>query len=101
MRKQDQSGYILVTFAALLFGLLAFTALAVDLGMTFAARTQNQAAADAAALAGAFTYLDNTLPQPNSAQDQAVKFAVANKTMGNVIAAGDVSAVGVPAKRQV
>jgi hypothetical protein len=99
--KNQQSGYILITVAILLFVLLAFTAVAVDLGMAFAARTQNQAAADAAALAGAYTYLDTTLAQPNAAQDQAVKFAVANKTMGAGIAAGDVAAVGDAGNRRV
>src|SRR5262245_30929642 len=101
MRKREQSGYILVMVAVLLLGLLAFTALAVDLGMTFAARTQNQAAADAAALAGAATYGNTTLVQPGSSENQARQFAVNNKTMGNTIALGDVVAVGDANKRQV
>ena len=49
--KKGQSGYILVTVAILLIVLLGFTALAVDVGMLFAGRTQSQRAADAGALA--------------------------------------------------
>ena len=99
-RSTDCSGYILVTVAVLLVVLLAVTSLAIDIGLSYGARTQSQAAADAAALAGAFTFLDSTAAQPATAEAQAVKGAVANKTMGGAISAGDVSAVAnVGAKR--
>ena len=91
-RTDSESGYVLVTVAALLVVLLGFTALAVDVGMLFGARTQSQAAADAAALAGAFTFISNPLaPQPGTAQTQATKAAIANKVMGGAVAAGEVS----------
>src|SRR5262249_54811134 len=81
--------------------LLAVMSLAIDIGLSFAARTQNQAAADGAALAGAYTFLDTTLPQPGTAQDRATKTAIANKTMGNAIAAADVNAMGDAMNRRV
>ena len=56
MRKDSESGYVLVTVAASLFVLVGFTALAVDLGTALSSRTQLQRGADAAALAGAYTF---------------------------------------------
>ena len=91
-RTNSKSGYVLVTVAALLVVLLGFTALAVDIGILYGARTQSQAAADAAALAGAFTFISNPLaPQPATAQTQATKAAIANKVMGGSITGGQVS----------
>ena len=55
-RRSKQSGYVLVTVAAMLFILLGFAALAVDVGMMYGAHTSAQRAADAGALAGAFTF---------------------------------------------
>src|SRR5262245_60473039 len=94
MERRGEGGYIIVMVAIFLIALLGVMALAIDIGLSFAARTQNQAAADAAALAGAYTFLDTTLPQPGTAQDHATKAAIANKTMGNAITAADVAAVG-------
>jgi putative Flp pilus-assembly TadE/G-like protein len=91
MQRSTESGYVLVTVAVLLVVLLAFTALAVDIGMAFAARTQNQAAADSAALAGAFTFTDTSKAQPAAAVNEATKVAVANKTMGAAVVPGDVA----------
>src|SRR6266704_1025254 len=59
-RKEAESGYVLVTVAVLLVVLVGFTTLAIDTGMLFAARTQAQRAADAAALAGASTFVLNS-----------------------------------------
>src|SRR5881397_433849 len=84
MRKDSESGYILVTVAALLFVLVGFTALAVDMGTVLSSRTQLQRAADAAALAGAFTFNVNPslTDQPTRASNQALKTATANTVMG-------------------
>ncbi len=91
-RTNSESGYVLVTVAALLIVLLGFTALTVDVGVLFGARTQGQAAVDAAALAGAFTFIVNPLaPQPATAQNEATKVAIANKVMGGSVAAGEVT----------
>ena len=93
-RTNSKSGYILVTVAVVLAVLLGFTALAVDVGILYGARTQSQAAADAAALAGALTYILNPLAsQPATAQSEATQVAIANKVMGSSIAAGEVSAI--------
>ncbi len=52
MKKQSESGQILVVFAIALVALLGFTSLAVDVGMTYADRRYNQSNADTASLAG-------------------------------------------------
>ncbi len=85
--RKAESGYILVTVAILLIVLLGFTALAVDVGMLYASRTQSQRAADAAALAGAFTFIldGNMSDQPARAILNAKKVATNNKAMGTVI----------------
>jgi hypothetical protein len=57
IRTGSERGFVLVLFAFMLVGLLGFAALAVDLGMMYAAHTSAQQAADAAALAGAYTFI--------------------------------------------
>jgi Putative Flp pilus-assembly TadE/G-like len=51
-RWADEHGQVAIVVALMLVVLLAFAALVVDVGLNWAARTQAQAAADAAALAG-------------------------------------------------
>jgi hypothetical protein len=51
-RGADEGGQVAIVVALMLTVLLAFAALVVDVGLNWAARTQAQAAADAAALAG-------------------------------------------------
>ena len=48
----DERGQVAIVVALMLVVLLGFAALVVDVGLNWAARTQAQAAADAAALAG-------------------------------------------------
>jgi Putative Flp pilus-assembly TadE/G-like len=48
----DEGGQVAIVIALMLVVLLGFAALVVDVGLNWAARTQAQAAADAAALAG-------------------------------------------------
>jgi Flp pilus assembly protein TadG len=87
-----QRGYVMVTLAGLLFVLLGFSALVVDLGILYSARTSAQRAADAAALAGAFTFVvDPTSPQPATATQHAQQAAVNNKILGVPIQPGDVT----------
>jgi len=94
--RKPQRGYVLVTVAGLLVVLLGFTALAVDVGIMFSARTQLQEAADAAALSGAFTFINSpNAVQPDTAILTARRTAMANKMMGDSIASGDVT-VDVP-----
>src|SRR2546428_52930 len=85
-----QSGYVLVTVAMLLVVLLGFSALAVDVGMLYSARTQSQRAADEAALAGAFTYIVanlDTATAKTKAEYDARGVAINNKVMGEAVAA--------------
>lgn len=55
---RKQRGLTLVMTALLLFILLIVAALAVDLGIAYTGRTAAQHSADAAALAGAYTYVN-------------------------------------------
>ncbi len=60
----------------------AMAALAIDLGILYTARTSAQHAADAAALAGAFTFTNPVAPQPGTATQAAIATAAANKILG-------------------
>src|SRR2546425_705714 len=63
---KKQKGFVLVVLALLLVVLIGFLALAVDIGVLYSARTSAQEVADAAALAGAFTFINDTQsPQPS------------------------------------
>ncbi len=86
VRKDKEGGYVLVTVAALLFVLVGFMALAIDTGVLLGARTSSQRAADAAALAGAVTFLlDGSSPQPDTAILHAKQTALSNKVLGTSI----------------
>ncbi len=100
--QKAESGYILVTVAILLIVLLGFTALAVDVGMLYVSRTQSQRAADAGALAGAFTFVLNPdlSDQPARAILEAKKVATRNTAMGTTITDAQVTpTVEVPERR--
>lgn len=91
-RQDKQLGYVVVTVALLLVVFLGFGALAVDVGVLFSARTAAQAAADAGALAGAFTFVTNTSdPQPSTAYDHAMSTALSNNILAQSITAPDVT----------
>lgn len=81
MKTKRQKGQALLLMVLLLGVLLFFAALAVDVGVLYTARTSAQHIADAAALAGAYTFLNGTLTQPTAAQDAAL--AAAKDTSGN------------------
>ena len=92
--ETKQKGYTIVIIAAALVVFLGFIALSIDMGVLYSARTSAQRAADAAALAGAFTFVvDPTSPQPATAQDHAVSVAGSNKVLGNPVSitTGDVT----------
>lgn len=82
MKCNRQRGFTIATFALLLGGLMAMAALAVDVGVLYTARTSAQHAADAAALAAAFTFVDGTTDQPTAAINSAIAVAAQNKVMG-------------------
>jgi Flp pilus assembly protein TadG len=96
--KQDairtQRGMTLMVVCLLLIGFLGIAALCIDLGVLYTARTSAQHAADSAALAGAFTFVNSpNASQPAAAQEAAIATAGANKILGQSvsISAGDVS----------
>ena len=85
MKRNRQRGFTIATFALLLGGLMAMAALAVDVGVLYTARTSAQHAADAAALAAAFTFVDGTTDQPTAAINSAIAVAAQNKVMGQPV----------------
>ncbi len=99
--KAGSQGFVMVSVAILLVVLLAFAALAIDVGMFFTSRTAAQRAADAAALAGAFTFVASpTAIQPNTARSNALDVALNSKIMGHSILAANVNVqVDVPNRR--
>ena len=86
MRSQDgtgrnERGATLALMAVVLFGMLALSALAIDLAMLRDARSEAQRAADAIALAGASAFLEpETIPnQIQIARERALKYAQLNR----------------------
>ena len=99
--SKKQEGFVLVVVAIVLMVLVGFLALAVDIGVLYSARTSAQEVADAAALAGAYTFVNDTQsPQPQTASNNALQVAVNNSILGQAVAAGDVNvSVDVPNRR--
>ena len=88
----NEKGYVIVTTAMLLVVLLGFGALAVDVGLLYSGRSSAQRAADAAALAGAFTFVVSpSAPQPSTAYDQAMSAALVNNILGTPLTAPEVT----------
>src|SRR5881296_3401858 len=99
--RKCEKGHVAVVVAGLLVVLFGFTSLAVDMGVFYTSRTAAQRAVDAAALAGAFTFvIDPTAPQPATAQQHALSTATAQKIFGRPIDPADVDInVNVPSRR--
>jgi Flp pilus assembly protein TadG len=83
-----QRGITLPMLALFIVILFTFAALAVDLGVLYTARTSAQHAADAAALAGAFTFTNdsNAADPVVTAQQAAIAVAGQDKIMGQSVA---------------
>ncbi len=92
-RQRRQRGVTIVFTALMLTALCGVAALAVDVGVVFGAKNSAQNAADAAALAAAFTFLNPGNAQPGAAQTAAITLAAANDVEGTpaVITASDVT----------
>src|SRR5437867_12298007 len=89
--RQREKGHVAVMVAALLVVLFGFTSLAVDVGVFYTSRTAAQRAVDAAALAGAFTFVVNpTAPQPATARQHALSVAAAQQILGRPVEPADV-----------
>src|SRR5205809_4859789 len=100
--SKKQEGFVLAVLAIVLVVLVGFLALAVDIGVLYSARTSAQGVADAAALAGAFTFINDTKsPQPQTASDNALQVALNNSILGQPLAAGDVNVNVDTANRRV
>ena len=82
-RKQER-GVTLPLVALFIVVLFAMASLAVDLGIIYTARTSAQHAADAAALAGAWTFV-NPSATSGDAREAAITVAAQNKVMGQPV----------------
>ena len=101
--SKKQEGFVIVAVAIVLIVLVGFLALAIDIGVLYSARTSAQGVADAAALAGAYTYI-NDPGAPDlwqRAHDSALQVALNNSIMGQPVAAADVTVNPDPANRRV
>ncbi len=81
-----ERGVTLVMVALFIVVLFAMAALAIDLGVLYTARTSAQHAADAAALAAAYSFTIPTASQPTAAQNAAIAIAAQNKILGTPVA---------------
>src|SRR3989454_3494018 len=90
--SKKQEGFVLVLVAVVLVALISFLALDVDVGVLYSARTSAQEVADAASLAGAFTFINDTKsPQPQTASNHALQVALKNSILGQPVTAADVN----------
>ena len=91
--RNSERGVTLPLTALFLVVLFVFAAMAIDMGIAYTARTSAQHAADAAALAGAYTFGNPTASQPSAAQNAAMVMAAQSKILGTpvTISAADVA----------
>jgi hypothetical protein len=80
--SSPQHGITIPLLAMFIVVLFAVAALAIDVGVLYTARSSAQHAADAAALAGAFTFLDVKNVQPETAINAAIAAAETNEILG-------------------
>lgn len=80
--RNGERGVTLPLTALFLVVLFVFAAMAIDMGIAYTARTSAQHAADAAALAGAYTFQNPTASQPSAAQSAAIVMASQSKILG-------------------
>ena len=87
---ETQRGAVAIIVAASLVGLLAITALAVDVGHIFVVRNQTQNAVDAAALRGAsFLYSQGSMTPDFSPSGAAVTNATSTVPLNTTVTAND------------
>src|SRR6188768_3995567 len=85
---RNERGSTLALMAVLLFGMLALSALAIDLASLRSARSEAQRAADAIALAGASSFYDLPSGDPDAtdtAQGRALGIARLNVVRGDTL----------------
>src|SRR5512140_2962121 len=97
-KQRKQRGYVLVTVGMAMVALIGFAALAIDVGYLYSKRANYQRAADAAALAGAFTFVvEPKSAQPDTATAHAIAVATTNSAMGTAITPDQVTVTFPPA----
>jgi Flp pilus assembly protein TadG len=98
MRCNRQAGLTIPLVALFMVVLIVMMALAIDLGVLYTARTSVQHAADAGALAGAFTYVTNPyLASPGpTATAAAIAAATQNKIFGVPVPQSEVTVTPNP-----
>lgn len=98
MKPKRESGLTIPLLALFMVILIFMMALAIDVGVLYTARTSAQHAADAAALAGALTYVNNpTASNPNgTASAAAMSVATQNKILGALVPSGEVTVTPSP-----
>ncbi|HEV2971022.1 MAG TPA: pilus assembly protein TadG-related protein [Pirellulales bacterium] len=84
-RRRRRQGIVLVLFVLTLIALFSFLALAIDLGLVAMARTQCQAAADSAAMAGARALNGSSGNNYSSASPEAIESATNNSILGKQV----------------
>src|SRR5215468_2184327 len=90
-----ERGLTIPMLALFIVVLIVMAALAVDLGLLYTARTSAQHAADAAALAGAFTFVTNPRANSSDASSAAVASATENSILGTPVAPSEVQVTQV------
>jgi Flp pilus assembly protein TadG len=84
-KHNNRRGIAVVYLALLLIALLAFVALAVDIGYMYVSKTQLQNAADSASLAGAARLNGTTFTNQTGARLEAQRFAASNRAAGDTV----------------
>ncbi|HJS42614.1 MAG TPA: pilus assembly protein TadG-related protein [Gemmatimonadales bacterium] len=98
----SERGAAIVFVGVTLPALLGFLALGIDLGMLFAARTDAQRAADAAALAGASAFIDNASGNAVApAQARAMEYARRNTFRNGPIDSSEITVTVIPESSKV
>lgn len=100
-KKSSEHGVTIPMLALFIVVLFTFAALAVDVGVLYTARTSAQHAADAAALAGAATFLNSTASQPAAALNAAIAVAAQNTVLGRAVTIAAENIVVDPTNRRV
>ncbi len=90
-RRSQRRGMVLAVFALTIIVLFSFLALAIDLGLVAMARTQCQAAADSAAMAGACALNGTTGNNYSNASPEAVESATNNSILGKQVTSSQVT----------
>jgi Flp pilus assembly protein TadG len=93
--NQRREAAVLPLVTVCLIALMAFMALAIDIGMMALARTQAQSAADIAALAGARTLTGKSGNNKAGAEAEAREAAMSNSILSQQVTAPKIQAVNI------